>query len=110
MAYSKALDKRMIEIISAWDNVVPKEMFGGICYLLNGNIVCGIYKDCLILRLGEKEAALALQRPGVRDFDITGRPMKGWVMVEQKACKGKQLEEWLNKARVFVSRLPEKHR
>jgi TfoX/Sxy family transcriptional regulator of competence genes len=110
MAYSKTLDKRMIEIISTWDNVVPREMFGGICYLLNGNIVCGIYKDYLILRLGEEEAALALQHPRVRDFDITGRAMKGWVMVEEKACEGKQLEGWLNKARAFVARLPEKHR
>lgn len=110
MAYDKALDRRMIEILSAWDNVVPREMFGGICYLLNGNIVCGIYKDYLILRLGEEEAALALQQPQVRDFDITGRAMKGWIMVEQKACKGKQLEDWLNKARAFVARLPEKHR
>jgi hypothetical protein len=85
-------------------------MFGGICYLLNGNIVCGIYKEFLILRLGEEEAALALQQPQVRDFDITGRAMKGWVMVEEKACRGNQLEDWLNKAKAFVERLPEKHR
>jgi TfoX/Sxy family transcriptional regulator of competence genes len=110
MAYSKALDGRMGEIISRWDNVTPKEMFGGVCYLLNGNIVCGIYKDYLILRLGEEEAALALQNPRVREFDITGRPMKGWVMVEEGACTGKKLEAWLNKARDFVAGLPAKHR
>jgi TfoX/Sxy family transcriptional regulator of competence genes len=110
MPYSKALDRRLIDIISTWDNVVPREMFGGICYLLNGNIVCGIYKEFLILRLGEEEAALALQQPQVRDFDITGRAMKGWVMVEEKACRGNQLEDWLNKAKAFVERLPEKHR
>jgi TfoX/Sxy family transcriptional regulator of competence genes len=108
MAYSKALDRRIIEIVSTWDNVTPKEMFGGVCYLLNGNIVCGIIKDYLILRLGEEEAALALQHPRVREFDITGRPMKGWVMVEEQACNGKKLEGWLNKAKAFVESLPEK--
>ena len=110
MAYSEALDGRIGEIISRWDNIAPKEMFGGVCYLLNGNIVCGVYKDYLILRLGEEEAALALQNPRVREFDITGRPMKGWVMVEERACAGKKLEAWLNKARDFVARLPAKRR
>jgi TfoX/Sxy family transcriptional regulator of competence genes len=110
MAYSEALDRRIIEIVSTWDNVTPKEMFGGVCYLLNGNIVCGIIKDCLILRLGGEAAALALQHPRVRDFDITGRAMKGWVMVEEQACAGKKLEGWLNKARAFVAGLPAKQR
>jgi TfoX/Sxy family transcriptional regulator of competence genes len=110
MAYSKALDKRIIESISHWDNIIPREMFGGVCYLLNGNMVCGVYKDFLILRLGIEGAVMALQDPRVRAFDITGRAMKGWVMVEEKACEGKHLEGWLNKARAFVARLPEKHR
>src|SRR4030042_6230742 len=88
MAYSKALDKRIIDFISHWDNVIPREMFGGGCYLLNGNMVCGVYKDFLILRLGIEGAALALQHSRVRAFDITGRAMKGWVMVEEKGCAG----------------------
>jgi TfoX/Sxy family transcriptional regulator of competence genes len=108
MTYSKALDKRIAELISHWDNVIPREMFGGVCYLLNGNMVCGVYKDFLILRLGSEGAEAALEHRQVRPFDITGRAMKGWVMVEERACQGKRLEEWLNKARVFVSHLPEK--
>ena len=66
--YSKALDKRLIEFISQWDNVIPREMFGGVCYLLNGNMVCGVYKDFLILRLGIEGAAPARQHPQVRGF------------------------------------------
>ena len=108
MAFSEALDGRIGEIISRWDNILPRKMFGGVCYLLNGNIVCGVYKDYLILRLGEEEAVLALQNPRVREFDITGRPMKGWVMVDERACTGKKLEAWLNKARTFVAGLPAK--
>lgn len=108
MAYSEALDRRIIEIVSTWEDIAPKEMFGGVCYLLNGNIVCGIYKEYLILRLGGEGAAEALQQPGVREFNITGRAMKGWVMVEERACKGKKLEGWLMKARAFVAGLPAK--
>ncbi|MEW6333474.1 MAG: TfoX/Sxy family protein [Thermodesulfobacteriota bacterium] len=110
MAYSKSLDRRIMACIAHWDNVAPREMFGGVCYLLNGHMVCGVYKDFLILRLGVEEAALALQRPGVGAFDITGRPMKGWVMVEERACDGKKLDAWLGKARAFVSTLPDKRR
>ncbi len=110
MPYSEALDGRIGEIVYRWDNILPKEMFGGVCYLLNGNILCGVYKDYLILRLGEEEAAVALRNPRVREFDITGGPMKGWVMVEEQACAGKKLEAWLNKARDFVAGLPAKRR
>lgn len=108
MAYSRSLDGRIIACIAHWDNVAPKEMFGGVCYLLKGHMVCGVYKDFLILRLGIKAAAAALQDPGVRAFDITGRAMKGWVMVEERACAGKRLDEWLERARSFVLTLPDK--
>lgn len=110
MAYSKALDKRIIRYISRWDDVIPKEMFGGVCYLLKGHILCGVYTDFLILRLGTEGAALALEQPKVRPFDITGRAMKGWVMVEERACAGKRLAEWLDKARAFAAGLPDKPR
>jgi hypothetical protein len=59
-------------------------MFGGLCHLLNGNVFCGVYRDFLILRLGEDKAAKALNLPSVKPFDITGRPMKGWVMMEEQ--------------------------
>ena len=72
-------------------------------------MVCGVYKDYLILRLGEQAAQKALEQPYVRPFDITGRPMKGWVMVEEQGFTTDQsLEEWLNQAKTFVSTLPPK--
>ena len=57
-------------------------MFGGVCFLLNGNMCVGVWKTSLIGRLGPEQAELALEEPYVEDFDITGRPMKGWVMVK----------------------------
>jgi len=81
-------------------------MFGGICYLLNGNMVGGVYKDSTILRLGENNANVALKLPHFKPFDITGRPMKGWVMAAQNAFKNvEDLVSWLEKAKKFVEAL-----
>lgn len=83
-------------------------MFGGICHLIKGNMFCGVYKDSLILRLGPKAAEAALKKPFVRPFDITIRPMPGWVMVEESGLKGDKLSKWLAQARDFVQTLPPK--
>jgi hypothetical protein len=70
---------------------------------------CGVYKDFLILRLGEENAERALRLSVVKPFDITGRPMKGWVMVEEDGFKKEEeLEAWLNQAKAFVRTLPAK--
>ena len=108
MAYSTELDSRIAQSVSGWENIGRKNMFGGVCYLLNGNMVGGVYKDYLILRLGGQGASEALEQPFVRPFDITGRPMKGWVMVDEQGFQGKDLDTWLNKARDFVRTLPPK--
>ena len=96
-------------MIAGWPNAARKKMFGGICYLLNGNMFCGVYKDFLILRLGEEKGGSALEKPHVRPFDITGRPMKGWVMVATDGFKtDAELAGWLGQAREFAGSLPPK--
>ena len=86
MAYNEYLEELIDAATNRWKGRDKKKMFGGVCYLLNGNMCFGIYKDYLIVRLGEEEAAAALKQEGVRPFDITGRPMKGWVMVSAESC------------------------
>ena len=109
MAYNKRIESRIKNIVAAWKNTDYKNMFGGICHLINGNMFCGVYKDFLILRLGQENADLALDLPFVRPFDITGRPMKGWVMVaEEGFSTDDALEDWLTQARDFASTLPPK--
>ncbi|NTV59151.1 MAG: TfoX/Sxy family protein [Deltaproteobacteria bacterium] len=109
MPYNKNLEARIQQIVSSWKNTASKKMFGGICHLLNGNMFCGVYKDFLILRLGEDKAAEALKLPDVKPFDITGRPVKGWVMVDEQGFAGeKELKEWLEKAKAFVKTLGSK--
>ncbi|MGD2024200.1 MAG: TfoX/Sxy family protein [Desulfobacterales bacterium] len=107
MPYNEKIDARITQIVSHWKNTDAKKMFGGVCHLLNGNMVCGVYKDYLILRLGEKASSAALKKAHTRPFDITGKPMKGWVMLEEQGFKSEdQLRSWLNKAKGFVKTLP----
>lgn len=109
MPYNEAIGGRIKKVVSKWDHTDTKKMFGGICHLLHGNMFCGVYKDFLILRLGAEKAKKALDAPFVRPFDITGKAMKGWVMVAQEGFKtDDELEAWLNQARGFVETLPAK--
>jgi TfoX/Sxy family transcriptional regulator of competence genes len=109
MAHSEGVDERIRDVVSGWQGMDSRKMFGGVCHLLNGNMLCGVYKDFLILRLGEKQAEEAGGLSCVRPFDITGRPMKGWVMVEGEGfASDDQLTAWLGKARAFVETLPPK--
>jgi TfoX/Sxy family transcriptional regulator of competence genes len=109
MAYNETIEGRIRKIVSRWDHTEAKKMFGGICHLLWGNMLGGVYKDFLILRLGVENANEALASPFVKPFDITGRAMKGWVMVEGAGFDtDTKLETWLNQAKEFVETLPPK--
>ena len=110
MPYNELINHRILEILSRWqETFISKKMFGGTCHLLNGNMVCGVYKDFLILRLGEENAVSALREPHTKVFDITGKPMKGWVMVSEEGIKNEDtLEQWLLKAKNFAAALPPK--
>ena len=109
MAYDEKIDNRIRDIVSHWRNTDARKMFGGVCHLLNGNMFCGVYQDFLILRLGKEKAQTALSSPHVRPFDITGKPMAGWVMVGGKGFENQaDLEFWLEHARAFAESLPSK--
>jgi len=106
MEYSRKLEDRLAEALSDL-GAVKKRMFGGLCYLARGNMLCGVHKDYLIVRLGpDWEKALSL--PDVHPFDTTGKTLKGWVMVGPDGYAGERLEGFLAKAREFVATLPSK--
>ena len=89
--------------------IEEKKMFGGICFMLNGNMLVGVWKDSLIVRLGEDQGEEALLEPHVKPFDITGKPMKNWVMVKPEGIEeDDQLKEWIQQAVKFVGRMPAK--
>jgi TfoX/Sxy family transcriptional regulator of competence genes len=109
MPYDEELDRRIKKIVSRWKGTAHKKMFGGVCHLLDGNMFCGVHKDALILRLGEEQAKEALNQTHTRPFDITGKPMKGWVMVARDGCKSEdELKFWLLAAKKFCQTLPKK--
>lgn len=84
-------------------------MFGSIGFLLNGNLLVGVWKNSLIARLGPEAGEKALAEDYVRPFDITGKPMKGWVLVEPDGIESDEhLKVWLEQAMEFVKGLPRK--
>ena len=109
MSYDKAIENRIDSLISDWPNIEKKKMFGGICYLTNGNMCFGIWKEYLIVRMSPDTAEEKLRLPQVRPFDITGKPMKGWLMVAQEGWRSKpELCDWLVIGRAFALSLPAK--
>ena len=84
-------------------------MFGGTGYLLNGNMVAGVYKDLLVLRVGQDTEAKLLAQPWCRPMDITGKSMKGWLFVEAEGWDNdERLGELVAQAKAFVGTLPMK--
>lgn len=109
MAHSESLARRIRQALAGRHGITEKKMFGGVGFLLNGNMCVGIWKSSLIVRLGPEQAAAALGEPNVAEFDITGRPMKDWVMVEPDGLEtDEQLGHWVQRALEFVETLPKK--
>ena len=109
MAFSEELAARIRQSLARKKGVEEKKMFGGVGFLLNGNLLVGVWRDSLNVRLGPDEGDEALKEPHVKEFDITGRPMKGWVLVGPEGVEGEeQLGGWIERATKFVKRLPAK--
>ena len=109
MAFSESLAQRIRVTLSRKKGIVEKKMFGGIGFLLNGNMLVGVWKDSLIARLGPFEGEKAMSEEYVKPFDITGKAMKGWVLVEPEGIESdEQLQGWIERAVEFVKGLPKK--
>jgi TfoX/Sxy family transcriptional regulator of competence genes len=109
MAFSAALAERIRQALARKRGVEEKKMFGGVGFLLNGNLLVGVWKDSLIVRVGPEEGGEALKEPHASEFDITGRAMKGWVLVAPEGVEGDdQLSGWVQRAVKFVGKLPAK--
>jgi hypothetical protein len=109
MAFDEDLAERIREQITHTKGIEEKKMFGGIGFLLNGNILVGVWKDSLVVRLGPEDGDTALREPHVRAFDITGRPMRGWILVAPEGIEeDEQLADWIRRALGFVQDLPPK--
>ena len=109
MSYNTKLEASIDGAVKRWKDMDKKKMFGGICYLLRGNMCFGIWKDFLIVRMDKDRAEKMLAGRNVRPFDITGRPMAGWVMVQEAGWKGPTgMAKWLAIGKAFAIALPGK--
>jgi TfoX/Sxy family transcriptional regulator of competence genes len=109
MAYDEALADRVRDLVSARADVSERKMFGGIAFMVGGNMACGVMGGDLIVRLGDQEAEKALAEDGVRAFDFTGRPMKTTVYVSpERTADDEGLSEWVDAGADFASTLPAK--
>lgn len=109
MAYDVHLADRVRKLLKRRRGFSERKMFGGICFMLQGNMCCGVTNTDLMLRLGAELAPAALEQPHTRPMDFTGRPMKGMVFVEPAGYEDDEdLANWVRQAAAFASSLPAK--
>ena len=109
MAYNENLAERMREVLAHRNELTEKKMFGGLSFMLGGNMCCGIMKDDLVVRVGPDNHEKALARPHARPMDFTGRALKGMVYVGPEGYRtDMELKYWLDQALSFALSLPPK--
>ena len=108
MPYDEDLAERVREELQADPAFSERKMFGGLCFMLHGNMCAGVVGKRLMLRLGEEGSGAALEQPHVVPMDFTGRPMKGMVYVEPEGLRGEALARWVDRAATFARGLPPK--
>jgi len=109
MPYDETLAARVRKLLGRRKNLAEKKMFGGLGFLLDGSICCGVWKEFLILRLGDDAARQVLGEAHARPFDITGRAMRGWAMIEPAGWQhDAALRRWIAWAVEFTASLPAK--
>lgn len=103
------LAARIRKALGRKNGVEPRKTFGGVCFMLNGHMLVGAWKDSMIVRLGVEQEEEALLEPHVRRVDIKRKPMKGWVVVGPEGLQDdSQVKAWIGRAVKFVSKLPAK--
>lgn len=109
MAYDEGLEQRIREQLEEMPRAIGKKMFGGICFMVQGNMACGVHKNNLIVRVGPEQYENALAQSHTRIFDITGKPMKGWVIVTPDGIQSDfDLKRWVEHGVDFALSLPPK--
>ena len=109
MAYDEGLAQRIRELLAEQPGLAEKRMFGGIAFLVQGNMACGVSGEDLMVRVGPEQQDEVMARPYVRPFDLTGRPMKGWVLVAAEGCEDDAtLAAWVGRGVEFALSLPPK--
>jgi len=109
MAFDEGLAERIREELQERNDVIEKKMFGGLCFMVSGNMCCGIVKDTLMTRVGPEQYETCLKKKHASEMNFTGRPMKGMIYVSPEGVESdKELKWWINTCLKFVNSLPAK--
>ena len=108
MPYDPHLLEDMRGALAGKKGIVEKKMFGGYCWMLHGNMICGVEVGRFMFRVGADQESHALTWPGARPMDITGKPMRGFVWVNADDALETGLKQWIELAARFVGSLPPK--
>ena len=109
MSFDAGLAERVREILDDTTGIAEKRMFGGIAFLRHGNMFVGVVESSLMVRVGPRLYPEALAMPGAREMDFTGKPMKGYVFVDERGThRDRDLAAWVERGLKFVRTLPNK--
>jgi TfoX/Sxy family transcriptional regulator of competence genes len=109
MAYDKKLADRIRKTLGKQPRLTEREMFGGIGFMLRGNMACGVIGDEMMVRIAKEETKATLKEPGARIFDFQSRPSQGWIMVNQSVLtKPTELKAWVKRGVDYALSLPAK--
>jgi TfoX/Sxy family transcriptional regulator of competence genes len=109
MAYDELLAARVRARIGDHPGLTEREMFGGIAFIIGGNMAVGVHGDDLMVRVGKAGHDAAVTRPGARIMDFTARPMVGWITVTPEGfTRDGDLDAWVDLGVAFAGSLPAK--
>jgi TfoX/Sxy family transcriptional regulator of competence genes len=111
VAYDEDLAQRVEQALAGREALTNREMFGGIVFMVGGNMACGVIGEDLIVRMAKEDGEKALKEEGVRPFDFTGKPMKGTVYVDSSVtADAEALAEWVEVGADYAASLPAKEK
>ena len=112
--YDEELSDRLREALEGMTGITEKRMMGGLCFMLNGNMLGGAHREksgeqLFMFRVGKESEAAALSRAGARPMQLGDRsPMRGFVFVDASLCDDRQLQSWVSMALAYITTLPSK--
>jgi TfoX/Sxy family transcriptional regulator of competence genes len=109
MAFDEKLAQRVRDNLQHHPGFSERKMFGGVGFMLNGNMACGVTGDHLLVRVGKENYEQTLENPHAHEFDMTGRPMTGWVTIQPEGLESDEaLTDWIRRGLIFALTLPPK--
>lgn len=109
MAFDEELADEVRARLSSYDAVSEQRMFGGIAFMIGGNMAVGVSGDELMVRVGKQAHEEAVSRPGARTFDMGARPMEGWISVSREGFEHEaDFDSWVDQGASYARSLPPK--